>query len=116
MKKGERNNINDLYYPEVRPLLDKNKKVIVHVEPNRVAMIVGLFFTLIVLFIFLVIQMSGYSIAIGSMFVLCALAFVITYGIAGILTYYSLWLLKTMQSADIEVEEIKEEKEEKTQK
>ncbi len=108
MKKDEKNNINNLNYPDVKPLLDRNKPVIVHLDPNRVAMIVGLFFTLIVLFFFLIIQMIGRSIAIGSMFVLCALTFVITYGITGILTYYSLWLLKTTQSADNEVEETKE--------
>lgn len=110
MKKDKINNIEKLNYPDVRPLLDTNKQVIVHLEPSRIATIVGLFFTLIVLFIFLIVQLSGRSIAVGSMLVLCALTFVITYGIAGILTYYSLWLVKTTQNINNEKTETTERK------
>ncbi len=101
MKKQDINNIHNLNYPDVKPLVDTKKQVIVHLEPNRVATIVALFFTLIVLFIFLIIQLSGYSIAIGSMFILCALTFVLTYGIAGILTYYGLWIIKSTSDSEI---------------
>jgi len=95
VKKDNTNNIHNLDFPDVRPLLDTRKQVIVHLEPNRIAMIVGLFFTHIALFVFLMIQLSGYSVAIGSMFIVCALIFVITYGISGILTYYGLLIIKT---------------------
>jgi len=98
MKKDITNNIHQIEYPDVRPLLDTKKQVIVHLEPNRVATIVGLFFTLIALSVFLMMQLSGHSVAIGSMFVLCALVFVITYGISGILTYYGLLIIKTTQN------------------
>lgn len=98
MKKDNTNNIYNMDYPDVRPLLDTKKQVIVHLEPNRIATIVGLFFTLIALFVFLVIQWSGYSVSISSMVILCALIFVITYGISGILTYYGLLIIKTSQS------------------
>ncbi|MGC8737290.1 MAG: hypothetical protein ACP5UA_01440 [Candidatus Hydrogenedens sp.] len=92
------NNLHNLDYPEVRPLLDTKKQVVVHLEPNRIATIAGLFFTLIALFVFLMMQLSGYYIAIGTMVILCALIFVITYGISGILIYYGLLIIKTTQT------------------
>ncbi|HOV33352.1 MAG TPA: hypothetical protein PLX23_08320 [Candidatus Hydrogenedens sp.] len=90
----KKSNVNNLDYPDVKPLLDKQKQVIVKLEPARMATIVGLFFTLVVLVILLIIQFSGTIIALGSFLLICALTFVITYRVAGILTYYGLWVLK----------------------
>ncbi len=115
MKKGNpKNIIDELKYPDVKPLLDTNKKVIVHLEPNRVGAIVGLFFLLVVLVIFLLIQLNGYTVALSSVLVVSAFTFVVTYGIAGILTYYGLWTIKTSLSPEKEESET-EKVEEKTQ-
>ncbi len=97
MKKTKTDTID---YPNVKPLLDKRKRVVVKLEPAHVATIIGLFFTLVVLVILLIIQLSGTIIALGSLLLICALTFVITYGVAGILTYYGLWVLKTTQQSE----------------
>lgn len=108
--KMKKSDVNNLDYPNVKPLLDKRKQVVVKLEPTRVATIVGLFFTLIVLVIFLIIQLNGIAIALGSLIFLCALTFVITYGVAGILTYYGLWILGTTQQSEDTTSKTVEEK------